>query len=368
VEAKSVAPSGDFASWKALGIDAIIKSKILRGTALGAYTINLTAVDILEGSISVEQDETFHNNRELIAHLKHFVDRLLEVYTKRPGMFSSRIVFIGKRERKQEGQVFLCDIDGQNVEQITFAPKIPHLSPSWSADGTKILYTSYSKGKPDLYMYEVATGKVDRIASSGAVSSGGVFSRNGKVVAFSESSRGLTNIYLKNLGKNVTRPLNTASRGLNVDPSFSPDEKWLATVSDRFGNPHIFLSLLSWSADGESVSVLEEKRITYAGKQNVTPAWSPDSKKIAFGGLDPTVGKFDVFKMNADGSYLERLTQFEGSNENPSWSPNGQHLVFHSNRSGAAQLFIMQKDGASQKIIPTGLYEAKTPDWGPQRK
>ncbi len=360
------ANSGDYASWKALGIDAIITSKIARSPAPGAYTIALKAEDVLQGREALATSETFHNNRELLTQLKHFVDRLLEIYTNRPGIFSSRIVFIGKRERKQEGQVFICDIDGQNVEQITFAPKVAHLSPSWSNDGSKILYTSYSSGKPDLYLYEVSTGKVDKVASQGSYSSGGVFSRNGKIVAFSQSTKGLTRILLKNLEKKETKPLTNDSRGLNVDPTFSPDGKWLASVSDRFGNPHIFLSQLAWGADGQSLVVEAERRLTYAGKQNVTPAWSPDSQKLAFAGLDPTVGRFDIFKMNLDGTYLERLTQFEGSNENPSWSPNGQHLVYHSNRSGAAQLYLMHKDGSSQQLIPTGLYEAKTPDWGPQ--
>ena len=75
--------------------------------------------------------------------------------------------------------------------------------------------------------------------------------------------------------------------------------------------------------------------------------------------------------MNPDGTTLERLTLRTGDNERPWFSPNGQNLVFMSNRTngqnikGIHQLFIMNRDGSGQRQLNTGLYEAQTPSWGP---
>ena len=155
--------------------------------------------------------------------------------------------------------------------------------------------------------------------------------------------------------------------GLDVDPAFSPDGKWLAFVSGRYGNPHIFRATLNWSMN--RLQVTDDKRLTYAGWYNANPAWSPDSRKIAFAGYDRDIDRFDIFLMNADGSNLERMTLNNGDNESPSWSPNGMLLVFFSTRTlqrkrkGAAQLYIMNRDGSMQRKLFTGLYMAQTPRW-----
>jgi TolB protein len=166
------------------------------------------------------------------------------------------------------------------------------------------------------------------------------------------------------------RKLFISGSGLDVDPSFSPDGKKIAFVSGRFGNPHIFVANLNWNSDTE-VKVMDDKRLTYAGWYNATPAWTPESDRIAFAGYDKEIDRFDLFMMNPDGTKLERLTLRTGDNERPWFSPNGQNIVFMSNRTNGQnvksvhQLFVMNRDGSNQRQLVTGLYEAQTPCWGP---
>ena len=93
--------------------------------------------------------------------------------------------------------------------------------------------------------------------------------------------------------------------------------------------------------------------------------------RIAFAGYDKEIDRFDLFMMNADGSKLERLTLRTGDNERPWFSPNGQNIVFMSNRTNGTnvksvhQLFMMNRDGGNQRQLLTGLFEAQTPCWGP---
>jgi TolB protein len=60
---------------------------------------------------------------------------------------------------------------------------------------------------------------------------------------------------------------------------------------------------------------------------------------------------------------FDQLTHSEGRNENPSWAPDGRHLVFMSTRSGAQQIYTMVADGTGVRQLTT-QGRNKTPVWG----
>ncbi len=355
----------DILQWKAIGAELLIVG--YANTQKGKHSLEFRAADVKQGIKIISKAYTLNSRNTINFVVKDFINLLLETYTGKPGIFT-KFVFAGRRHKDDRNkQIFTCDIDGKNVEQITHTPAA-HLSPSWSPDGTKIVYTSYESGNPDLYLYDLVTKKHQVLAKDKGINSGGTFSPNGKLVVYSGTTRADTDLFAVNHVTKQKYPL-IRGNGVDVDPEFSPDEKYLVYVSGRYGNPHIFRAELEWDATKELVRVKTDKRLTFAGWFNATPAWSPDSSKIAFAGFDRDIKRFDIFLMNFDGSKLERLTLASADNENPSWSPNGQLMVFHSNRvgqtneKGVAQLFLMNKDGSDQRLISTGLYEAKDPNW-----
>ena len=359
----------DLRQWQGIGVETLTMGKLLRQTD-NSYRLELRTADINRGVGVVGKAYTLKSLNEADEALKRYVDSLLMFYTDKPGVFGSKIAFVGKETKTSEKQIYMCDIDGKNVSQLTHAKSL-HLSPAWSPDGSKILYTSYESGNPDLYMLDLKNKSTEKIAGYQGLNSGGVFSDNGKLVAFSGSVRGNTEIYLRDFVSKKRKPF-LQGHGIDVDPAFSPDGKWLAFVSGRYGNPHIFKASLAWNTDRSQVRVVQDTRLTYAGWYNATPSWSPDSQKLAFAGFDKETGRFDLFLMNHDGTRLERLTLNSGDNESPAWSPNGQLIVFNSNRiaprgarKGPPKLFMMNRDGSNQRVLPTGLYSAETPRWGP---
>ena len=142
----------------------------------------------------------------------------------------------------------------------------------------------------------------------------------------------------------------TTYSGIDTEPSWSPTGREIAFVSERAGGAHIFVM------DAEGANV---RRLTQAGF-NTQPRWSPKGDAIAFTSRQ---GNHDIWATNPDGSNLRQLTAGPGSNESASWSPNGRHLLFQSNRLGSFQLFTMLSDGSEQQQLPKGPGEATSGSW-----
>jgi Tol biopolymer transport system component len=72
--------------------------------------------------------------------------------------------------------------------------------------------------------------------------------------------------------------------------------------------------------------------------------------------------------MEADGSNQARVTTDEGHNRAPEWSPDGQHIVYHSDKTGRAELFIVSREretgewSTPRRLTNDGGFD---PHWSP---
>jgi TolB protein len=71
----------------------------------------------------------------------------------------------------------------------------------------------------------------------------------------------------------------------------------------------------------------------------------------------------DIFSVDLAGN-MTRLTQDQGNNRDPAWSPDGRYIVFLSDRTGRWKVWIMTEDGRYQFPITEKAMEFATPDWG----
>ena len=79
------------------------------------------------------------------------------------------------------------------------------------------------------------------------------------------------------------------------------------------------------------------------------PSWSPDGRHIAF---DSNRGdKAEIYVMGSDGSNPRRLTDHPAWAALPSWSPDGRHIAFESNRHGKAEIYVMGSDGSNSRRL-----------------
>lgn len=279
----------------------------------------------------------------LIAH--RAADEMMKHFGEKP-IFNSKIAFVSSRNGNKE--IYIMDYDGKRAKRITYNEYID-LLPSWSFDNEKILYTSYRRNNPDLYMFYLYTGKTELVSTGRANYCADWSPENDKIV-FTSTKTGNAEIFIKDMKSGKKKRL-TFNRAIDTSPCWSYSGREIAFTSQRSGTPQIYIM------DAEGTNV---RRITYEGNYHDSPAWSPDGTRIAF--VSRIEGRFDIYVHNLRSNVMIKLTENASRNENPSWSPDGRHIIFSSNRTGRYQLYIVDYDGTNLIKI-TNKGENKMPKW-----
>lgn len=279
------------------------------------------------------------------AHM--LANELIKTFNNRPGVFLSQIAFASKRTGNWE--IWLMDWDGSNQRQITKHGALSIL-PSWAPDNERMVYTSFARGTSDMYIISRRGGNRTRINSGLSLNTSATFSPVSNDIAFVGSVRGNPDIYLiKDDGTNVRRLTTTTS--IESTPEWSPNGRQIAFTSGRTGTPQIYVM------DAEGTN---ERRISHDGTWNDDAVFSPDGERIAY--TSRVNGRFQIRIANLI-TGESNIIAGEGSNEQPTWSPDGQWIAFQSDRKGRKwQVFRMRADG-SDLLQLTFDSENKEPDW-----
>ncbi|MFH1071328.1 MAG: hypothetical protein V1794_17045 [Candidatus Glassbacteria bacterium] len=343
----------DFKGWQATGAEYLVTGSFFdseRGAAAEIRVYDLSLADL----VFIKTYTVDFARLRRIAH-KISDDVVLNVTGER-GVASTRVAFI--REVAQGiSEVFICDYDGFGVQRITTENNIAKL-PSWNPNGTRIAFTAFKNlsTDPDLYALDLPTGRVSVLyAAQGVDMAANWCERNG-FLAFSSGVSGNQEIYFLRPGE--TRPNQlTYSYAMDFEPSWSPGGDEMAFTSTRAGNPHIFIM----GADGLNV-----RRLTFESR-NTTPRWRPLPYGDKILVTSEIRGIFQTAIIDTNGDNFIQLTT-DGENRDASWSPDGLHIVFASDRRGGRgrfEIWTMDWDGNSQRPLASSFTGGKEPRWSP---
>ena len=226
-------------------------------------------------------------------------------------------------------QIFLVGSDGTKLGALTPLQKgVVDSHPTWSPDGDGIVFSSDRDGNFDLYMTQ---------------------------------SSGLGPIQLTN------SKLGTE----NLEPAWSPDGKWIVFTRQQATVTPSPSSLMLLNVQKGTIYKLTAR--VMIGRGDREPAWSPDSKRIAFASdrLGPSLARStDLYVINLDGSGLTRVTSLPSNEYHPTFSPYGDQLAFISDRKGVTEIYslslpVPNQDTTTEKIQQItfdGAYKSN-PTW-----
>ena len=340
--------------WGKIGAQGVMKFKVdSRGRQV---TIEFKLWEVHKGEKPV-LTETVTTTRRLLRLAVHtWCNKVMKHYTGEPGAFGTWMSFVASVGAKRK-DIYVMQHDGHGLRRVSKRKSL-NILPTWSPKGDKLLFTSYVRRNPDLYIVPFSgRRKPRRVSKRRNLNSGAAWSPDGKKVAITLGKDGNSEIYLlrpyrkRRRGWRIIRRL-TKHSGIDTSPTWSPDGKKIVWVSNRYGNPQLWIM----NADGS-----RKKRLTRRGYYNQTPAWCPKkgSPLIAF--TSRKSGRFSIFIYNTRTRTYRRITgRRHGNNEEPSWAPNCQLLAFASTRGG---IWVSNLDGTAQTQIYKG--KALQPRWGP---
>ena len=234
------------AQWKPFKAEYVILGKFTPATVSNKFNLEFRLFDVKSQNQIVGKLYTNLNLKTSDIALRRFGDVIVGALTGTPGPFMSQIVFVGKKQLNANGQIYIADFDGGNIKQITNNSAV-NLSPTWTKDGNKVTYTSFKSGRPEIYNYDLITKQETKIVNNMQNSSGASWSPDGNTIAFSSSTKdGSTHVFSMNkFGGNKKVILDTSA--IEVEPAYSPNGKFIAYTSIKFGKPMIFIKNLASS-------------------------------------------------------------------------------------------------------------------------
>jgi TolB protein len=253
--------------------------------------------------------------------------------------------------------LFLCSHNPDVVERAVFR-NVRIIRP---AKADFVPYRDYIGSH--LEVLDVATGNRQLVHSSGADPfEAPNWTTDGNALIFNTSGRG------EGRGRLFRFDLATRQPTL-IDTAFA----------NRNNNDHVLsfdgtmLAISDQSAAGGQSTVYTVP-VTGGTPKRITPntpsylhAWSPDAKWLVYtGGRD---NEYDIYAIPSDGGGPEvKLTEFKGLDDGPEYSPDGKRIYFNSTRSGRMQIWRMNADGSNEEPVTNDEWNNWFPHFSPDGK
>ena len=327
--------------WRSIGAQFLLSGTVVR--AGGQIVVETRLVDLVSGEFAfAKRYRAGISASEVVAHT--LANDLVQVFTGRQGPFLSRIAFIS--DRTGESEIWVMDWNGSNQKQLTKHNSLA-LAPSWSPDGKNLVFTSYLRGTPAIYLLTPREGYLKLLWDKGGVNSSANVSPNGRTVAFASSLDGNVDIYTMSIEGGEAQRLTTA-RGIDTQPSWAPNGRQIAFTSTRSGSPQLYLM----DADGSNV-----RRLSFGGLFHDESTWAYDGTRIACTTRDE--GTFQIATIDAV-TTERKVIPAPGNNESPCFSPEGSMIAFESDRTGNPQIYITDANGVPRQLTTEGSNHSPT--------
>ena len=263
-----------------------------------------------------------------------------------------------------DGRLWAAPAGGGEARQLTGGPEDPaatyDFEPDWTPDGRFVVFSRDTDGNLDIWRVASAGGTPERLTSHPAMDFHPRAAAGGGIV-YSAAQSGSFDIRAVDAEGSDTLVWGGDSNEIQPDPG--PDfgaglpGGFLVAVSNRSDYPGTGgIFRIEGQGDYQELHVEETTFRT-------RPAVSPDGSLIAF--ASDVRGSYDLFLLPADGGLPFRLTRDgDWDEKDPAWSPDGQEIVFTTNRAGRPALEVIGVHGGAARPLPVTGLKREGPAWG----
>lgn len=259
-----------------------------------------------------------------------------------------------------------------SAEEVTSVRSlVGGVAPQWSPDGSRLLIGG-ALGGSDLWTVPAEGGwpeslnmRMGEVAFLQAHQPR--YSPDGRFISYISDANGAAELHLYPLADGRTRQLTRLGARIN-SYSWSPDGTRIALAGDKFGNFDVWVLEV---AGGQA------RRLTSDPRYEVFPSWTPDGARVVYVRLDDRWLDHDVMEIDAGGKTAARLIvsdtdffdyQAGGTFGYPLVSPDGNSLLFRSQRSGWVNYWTVPMAGGSPRQVAAEAANQSGAHWSPDGK
>lgn len=253
----------------------------------------------------------------------------------------------------QRSDIFLKDVDGQAVTQLTTDPA-SDLQPAISPDGNLVAFTSNRSGGWEIYVMSIDGKSVRQVTSGAGENLHPSWSPDGtKLVYCCRSDRsGQWEVWIVHLLAPMTRQF----IGHGLFPVWSPTDDLIAYQRPRERGLQLYGIWTIRLVNGEPS--LPTQVASAPDTAYLCPAFSADGSQLAFAAITPEGGPdaTDIYSVDVNGESLQRLTKGPGRKFGPMWA--GDRIFFSFNRGGQENIWSVQVE-SGPKVVATSTPRAR---------
>ena len=340
-----------FANWRLSGADFLLVGA-MRPEGDG-YIIEFQLYDVVQQELMT--GFSFKVTNQTLRSAAHQIsDEVYEEILGIAGAFNTQIAYVSVEGQvgNRNYQLELADADGENPQTMLTSPR-PILSPAWAPDGVRIAYVSFeNRTQSAIYIQDRQQGSRVKAISRAGINGAPSWSPDGERLSVTLSYEGNPDIYIYEIASGSLRKI-TDSDAIDTEAVWVDNETLIFT-SDRSGRPQLY----EVSARGGRAS-----RITFEGNYNASATASADGNTVAF--VHGAGAGFQIAAIDRKSGLFQVLTQ--GTlDESPSFSPNGQMIIYATEKNGRGTLGAVSLDGSvAQSLSLDGGASVREPAWSP---
>ncbi len=345
----------DAQHWKRQNIEAVVSGSIEQQSDK-IYKLSVSLFDVYSNKQLFTKTTRVHvSGFRKVAH--QLSDHIYEALLGESGSFNTLLTYVTvttDAKGNKEYRLNISDSDAMNVKS-RIKLKTPILSPVWSPnrkyEHKKIAYVSFENGRSEVFIwYPYTRRKIEKLPRFDGIASAPSWHPNGKSLVLTLSKNGNKDIYSYNLeDKKLTRLTHNPS--IDTEASYSPDGTRLAFTSNRSGQVQIYIKNLTTG---------KINRATFEGRYNAKAVFSPDGKSLAM--VHRIDNDYRIAMLDIETKDLSMMTNNE-LDESPYFSPNGDMIIFATNRDNKNLLSVVSVEGNRSYELFSQIGEVREPNW-----